>query len=285
METLGVWLSQTREAMGSTLEEVEAATRIRIRFVEMLEAGDFAALPGGDIQARGFLRIYARYLGLSHDEAWARYESEVRGAELRASSGKTVHTGTSPAARPMPAPAAPPPQGFSIFTVRRRGGTLQTLMAAAGALIIVLLLTVVGWYFLGRGAGEQARATNAEAQPTEATSMPTTAVIPTLPVVSPPVPANPEAEITLVVEATEHVWVRTTTDGETAFQGLMSPEQPQTWSGQELIVIETGNGAGLLVTVNGQLQGRMGARGMISYRAWGPSGEVATPSPTAVPTS
>ncbi|MCK4473457.1 MAG: helix-turn-helix domain-containing protein, partial [Anaerolineae bacterium] len=50
METLGVWLRQTREARGDTLQDTEAATRIRVRFLEMLEAGDFAALPGGEVQ-------------------------------------------------------------------------------------------------------------------------------------------------------------------------------------------------------------------------------------------
>jgi hypothetical protein len=285
METLGVWLSQTREAMGSTLREVEAATRIRVRFLEMLEAGDFAALPGGDVQARGFLRIYARYLGLSLDEVWSRYEAEMRGAELREAPAETGSTGASSTARPLPAPTAPPPQGFSVFTVRRRGGTLQTLAAAAGAFIFLVTLSVVGWYFLGRGAGEQARATDAEAPPMEATSVPTAVLTPTVPVVLPTVQANPEGEITVALEATEHVWVRITADGETAFQGVMAPEQPQAWSGQDLIVVETGNGAGLLVSVNDQLLGRMGARGAVSYRAWGPSGEVAAPSPTAVPTS
>ena len=65
METLGIWLRQTREAREYSLQEVEAATRIQVRSLEMLEAGDFAAFPGGEEQVRGLLRIYARHLGLS----------------------------------------------------------------------------------------------------------------------------------------------------------------------------------------------------------------------------
>ena len=68
METLGAWLCRTREAKESTLEEAESATRIRARFLEALEKGDLAAFPGGDVQIRGFLRIYAHYLDLPLDE-------------------------------------------------------------------------------------------------------------------------------------------------------------------------------------------------------------------------
>ncbi|GAF79773.1 unnamed protein product, partial [marine sediment metagenome] len=81
METLGVWLCQTREARGNTLREAETATRIRVRFLEALEAGDFVVFPGGEVQIHGFLRIYARYLGLPPDEVLARYNTEIGGVE------------------------------------------------------------------------------------------------------------------------------------------------------------------------------------------------------------
>ena len=284
METLGVWLSQAREAKGSTLADAEAATRIRPRFLELLEAGNFAALPGGDMQARGYLRIYARYLGLSPDEVLTRYDAEVRGAEFVGPSGESALGGTERPGPPTPAVPPPPRQGFSVFAAQRRGGTLQTLMAVGGAIIIALVLAVWGWRYVSRGAGERAEATVAAPEPSEATSAPAAADTPAVPAASPTFPADSESGVSLTLEATEHVWVRVTTDGQRAFQGLMAPEQPQTWSGQGMIVVETGNGAGLLVTVNDQLQGRIGARGRVSRRAWGPGGEVAVPSTTPVPT-
>jgi len=72
VDKLGRRLREAREAKGSTLEEAEDATRIRAHFLESLEAGDFAAFPGGDVQVRGFLRIYARYLDLS-EHLWRHY--------------------------------------------------------------------------------------------------------------------------------------------------------------------------------------------------------------------
>ena len=95
METLGVWLRQTREAKGSTLEEAEIATCIRPRFLEALEASDFSAFPGGEVQVRGFLRIYARYLDLSPDEVLARYDTEKHGAQV-VSSGAPAETHPAP---------------------------------------------------------------------------------------------------------------------------------------------------------------------------------------------
>ena len=70
---------------------------------------------------------------------------------------------------------------------------------------------------------------------------------------------------------------RVTVDGLTAFEGVMAPGQPQSWSGDEQVIVDTGNGAGLLVAINDQPQGVVGGRGQVSSRAWGPSGEINAP--------
>ncbi len=79
MQKLGRLLRETREARHVGLEEAADATRIRAEFLELLEAGDFAALPGGDVQIRGFLRIYARYLDLSADDVLSLYRPADHG--------------------------------------------------------------------------------------------------------------------------------------------------------------------------------------------------------------
>ena len=89
--------------------------------------------------------------------------------------------------------------------------------------------------------------------------------------------ANPAGGVTLALEATEHIWARVTVDGLMVFEGQLTPEQAKTWSGQEMVAVETGNGAGLVVTVNGQLQGTMCGRAEVCTRAWGPTGEVVVP--------
>jgi cytoskeleton protein RodZ len=75
-ETIGQQLKRVREANNLTIQEVVQATRIRANHIEAFEADDFEALPS-PIQARGFLRLYAEFLGVSLDAAIARQRSDV----------------------------------------------------------------------------------------------------------------------------------------------------------------------------------------------------------------
>ena len=63
MTDIGSQLRAAREAQGLTLEQVFKATRIKQSFLEAIEANQFQALPG-PVQARGFVRSYANFLGL-----------------------------------------------------------------------------------------------------------------------------------------------------------------------------------------------------------------------------
>jgi cytoskeleton protein RodZ len=63
-ETIGQILKKAREAQAISLEEAFQATHIRPRFLLALENDERLALPS-DVQGRGFLRMYADYLGLS----------------------------------------------------------------------------------------------------------------------------------------------------------------------------------------------------------------------------
>jgi cytoskeletal protein RodZ len=267
METLGVWLRQTREAGGGTLKDAEAATHIRVRFLEMLEAGEFAALPGGEIQARGFLRIYARYLELSPDKVLARYDAETR-------STKAVPPG-APADAQLASPVAPQPQSIPASTSLPRRMRRETLLIVGGALIVLVVIVAGAWYLRNRSADEEAVATSTTTAPSAA--VPSPPETPAAPAVTPTFAASPQGDVTLALEATEHVWACVTTDGTTVFEGLLAPGQVETWSGEEAVTVDTGNGAGLLVTVNGQQQGAMCGRGEVCIRAWGPSGEILAP--------
>jgi transcriptional regulator with XRE-family HTH domain len=60
---VGRALREAREARELTYEDVERETRIGRRYVEAIEAEDHDALPA-PVYARGFVRSYARFLGL-----------------------------------------------------------------------------------------------------------------------------------------------------------------------------------------------------------------------------
>ena len=66
-ETIGQKLKSSREGKRLSIEQVAEATRIRSHYLEALERDDLSAIPSA-AQARGFLRIYADFIGLDADQ-------------------------------------------------------------------------------------------------------------------------------------------------------------------------------------------------------------------------
>lgn len=67
------WLRSARELRGLRLDDVARVTRIQLRTLERLEQAAFNELPA-DVFVRGFIRNYARVVGLDPDDAIARYD-------------------------------------------------------------------------------------------------------------------------------------------------------------------------------------------------------------------
>jgi len=67
-------MRDARESRGATLADVEKATRIRWRYLEAIETGDWGELPDGP-PSRGFIHIYARYLGMDADQCVEEFET------------------------------------------------------------------------------------------------------------------------------------------------------------------------------------------------------------------
>jgi hypothetical protein len=68
-----------------------------------------------------------------------------------------------------------------------------------------------------------------------------------------------------------------TVDSVTVFSGMMASNESKSWTGEQAVTVETGNGAGLLVTINNQPLGAMCGRGEICTRSWQRDGEVSLP--------
>ena len=276
MDKLGRRLREAREAKGSTLEEAEDATRIRAHFLESLEAGDFAAFPGGHVQVRGFLRIYARYLDLSTEDVLGRYSSEVNGTEI--SNSEVVSAGNS-------SNSGEPPDDLTAIRFRPRdipvGSSLprwmnvRTVIIVGLALTLLLAVLALVTYILNQPEDGILFAPLGAAAPTERGPAPTRTPSSVLAQATPAVPVSVDGRITLALEAKEHVQVRVRQDGTVVFEETMEPGQTETWSDDNTIVVETGNGAALDVTANGVALGPMGNRGELCTRAWGPQGEMA----------
>lgn len=66
-----------REMRGITVREISEVTKISVRFLEAIEAEDFAILPA-PVFTRGFIREYAKQLGVEADDLVDRYMQIVR---------------------------------------------------------------------------------------------------------------------------------------------------------------------------------------------------------------
>ena len=138
----GEILRQARTMRGATLADVERDTKINRAYIEALEAARFDTLPA-PVYARGFMRSYARYLGLDPDEAVRAIPRDMpRPAGLEPSAGLR----RTP---PMALPSLP-----SIPL------TSPIVLGGAAVLIVLLLGVFVAPRFLGGGTpGASATAT------------------------------------------------------------------------------------------------------------------------------
>ncbi len=74
MGAFGDRLRREREMRGITLDEITESTKISRRHLEALESEHFDQLPGG-VFNKGFVRAYARFLGIDEDQAVADYSA------------------------------------------------------------------------------------------------------------------------------------------------------------------------------------------------------------------
>lgn len=124
-QQIGEMLRATRESRGESLSEAALALKLTQRQVEAMESGRFDLLPGTAF-ARGFLRNYARHLGV--DPA-----AVMTAIEQPAAAGPAVELApVSNAEGVMPAGG---------------GDGRRTVVPIAALVAGLLLLVVVGWYF------------------------------------------------------------------------------------------------------------------------------------------
>jgi len=77
MESIGHFLRTERELRQLSLEELAQTTRIPLRSLQLLEEDRLDGLPG-DVFVRGFVKSYAKAVGLPFEEALRRYEESSR---------------------------------------------------------------------------------------------------------------------------------------------------------------------------------------------------------------
>ncbi|MFB7596125.1 helix-turn-helix domain-containing protein [Streptomyces sp. NPDC056160] len=234
--SVGRVLKDARLAAGLTVDEVSAATRVRIAIVHAIEADDFAPC-GGDVYARGHIRTLAREVHLDPAPLLAQYDAEHGG-------------------RPAPTPAAPL---FEAERIRpeRRGPNWTAAMVAA----IVVVIGFVGFTaFKGGGSGDS----SAKAQVAEGSTPSTNSASPgpkhTRPADPKPAPSDsaiaaaPQDKVTVQVSAPNgRSWISAKDhNGRMLFDGLLSKGESKTFQDSTKINLILGDAGAVQLYVNGK---------------------------------
>jgi len=302
MESVGEFFRQVRETKGLTIDEVASKTRIRTDFVKALEDGNFAKLPD-QVFARGFVRSYARSLGLDEEDAIHRFIQSAGSFYEKQDERERLKI-------------------RQVEEDRKRQANRKAVAIAIGiaVLTLIFLLSREQSAVFRNGPPEQASATKRTAQagkdllessvrepehsaevpkPNEASvgvPKPTTEALtkhePTLsaaPVsklephavstVSTGSPGSDgplaglslntvgdqgDGQLVLDLEATELSWVVVQIDNGSPQESLLRPGEKSHWTGQDQFILTLGNAGGVRAELNGKPQ-----------KPFGPSGKVA----------
>jgi hypothetical protein len=269
---LGLWLRRTRETRQISLPDAEKALRIRRRYLQALEMGDYTALPG-EIQARGFLRNYARYLNLPVEEALARYDAEIQGRPMqpRARTNSTLEPKAPVVNRPSVF-SPPPTEAEEIASPRARipSFVFQILLVA-----LVFFVVVAGGSFIWLQIANRTQDGNSASTPAT-TQAQTSGTVTTQSTSTTPLTfvASPDGLVYLRLMANEHAWVRVSADDRIIFEGTAEPGQMVETSAESMLIVATGNAGAFQIYINGTDWGTLGDSGEVVRRAWNPVGEV-----------
>jgi cytoskeletal protein RodZ len=189
--SVGDRLKAAREAKKLSLEDIADQTRIPLRHLQNLEAGDWSALPAPTYTI-GFAKSYASAVGLDRTEI---------GEDLRSEMGRQRFDTSNPEVFEPADPARTMPKWL--------------VLSAIGA--IVLLVLVMTW-LNNRSLSPDEPTTPAQqeapATPSQPSSTPAT----------PAAPQQPQqaASGPVVLTAIEPAWIRVTDQGKTLFEGVLA---------------------------------------------------------------
>jgi cytoskeletal protein RodZ len=237
-----------------TLSDVSEHTHIRSVYLEAIEAEDWNAV-GPPVYVRGFIRTYARFLGLDADAAAAAYGATALGG----------------AVTPVPqlVPRAEPPIGDRRKAVRRG----LSVGAVAGVLVAFALVLFVGFEYVDYQRNQNTPINAAPAARSRPTARPERAVHEF------PAPAAAMAADLRTPSKTEphpsgfavhlrdNSWLRIVVDGKLEMEGLYPKGTQRTFAGRSATV-RVGNAGGVDIFVDGKDLGPMGGLGDVAERSY-----------------
>jgi cytoskeleton protein RodZ len=262
VSALGEEFRSAREARSLSLSDVAERLHIRSVYLAAIEDEDWHVI-GAPVYVRGFMRTYARFLGLDPEAAVARF-------------AQTVPAGTPAASTPRPAAANPEKRGSE-----RSSPSLAAILSIIAAVLVVLF---VGYEFYQFRAGSPVTTPVADSSAVPADSVaaggdagtpaPAASANGAGSAATPPVApsAAPAAKRGLSLQVMETSWLRVTVDGTVVLEGTLRKGAAKSYSGK-VADVRVGNAGGVKIAVNGKPLGPLGASGDVVERRFVLTGE------------
>lgn len=227
LQGLGQILQATRTEKGLSLETIAERTRISVRQLGAIEAGQLAQLPE-PVYVRGLLQQYAECLGLNGRE----FVREFPTAAI--------------------APPCQPSQHLSGTPLRPLH--LYILYIAVVVLSVRGLSGIIQRSFYQEPLYSVPLPQLPSPAPT-ATESPAQTVAAT--------PSKPAHPVVLEMALEQSSWLRVVVDGQTEFEGLLKAGDRRTWVARERLTLRVGNAGGVVVSFNEQNPHPLGAPGQV----------------------
>jgi len=245
---VGAVLRVARQWRMLSLDDVEKATKIRVRVLEAIEANRRDQLPE-PVFARGFVRAYAREVGLDPEDTVRRYFAQFAPVGV-------------PAQNPLPVESAPAsskePVDEAIARDERWHVNSQWLVIAAVLVVSVLASTVGQWWPSLPSSPPSTDTDRTSANATDSSR----AATPAKPVERPETgtAGSREPTVAAAIDASAfHVdilaqglcWVSATVDGERVFAQLMQPGDRHALVVRQGVVLRIGEPGAFAYSING----------------------------------
>ena len=245
---IGTTLRTARQRQELSLEQLAATTKIPVGVLQAIERNDFEHVPRG-IFARGFIRAYAREVGLDPEETIAQFLEET---------GDVI----SSVAAMQAAEQAPPDDDMYD---RQIDPAVSASGPGLGYVLIVAALLVAVISFNRSAASGDATATAippAPPPPAIGAETATAAVQPAaISADELQAVATSGASLRFDLEAQGPCWVEAVADGRRLVYRLMLPGERETIDADREVVLRIGDPAALTYSVNGRPGAPLGQAG------------------------
>ncbi len=262
--SFGHWLRRQRELREISLRDIADRTKISLRYLEAMEEDRFDLLPA-PVFAKGFLREYARYVGLSPDEVvnhWLSVQPSGDDEHAADAASSTVRPFRSDAARVDP--NSRDRTGFSDRSSSPGDSWVVRALVLFGA-VVALALVAGAIYYTVRHSGSRrpagvpglsAAAPAARQPPAAVAAVPLGPPPPRRAALSPSAvePAAPSGEpspLDVTLDFTRDCWVEVVIDGKKWISEERVPGEALQLSAQQKIVLTLGNPSAVEAQVNG----------------------------------